>query len=66
MIIFVLQLDNDFSIVQITFASDQLRQMCLWQFLASDELAQMRNTVKTSALRQICLSQFLHRMNLLR
>ena len=37
-------LDNDFSMILVKSASDQLRQMCLSQFVASDELAQMRST----------------------
>ena len=36
--IFIL-LDNDFATIFVKSASDQLRQMCLSQFLASDELA---------------------------
>ena len=44
-----LLVDNDFSRVFEKSASDQLRQMCLSQLTASDELAQMRNTVKISA-----------------
>ena len=40
-----LLIDNDFSIIVEKSASDQLRQMCLSQLTASDELAQMRKNI---------------------
>ena len=40
-------LDNDLSMILVKFASAQLRQMCLSQFIASDGIAEMRSTAKT-------------------
>ena len=37
-------IDSDFSMIVEKSASDQLRQMCLSQLTASDDLAEMRNT----------------------
>ena len=42
-----LLVDNNFSLIIEKSASDQLRQMCLSQLTASEELAQVEITART-------------------